>query len=219
MPGVFCLPNLKGKVPVGEDTGAMHFGMRGTSEGATEHNLTTMEMPSHAHGVGTYSASASADSRHNHDIVLGPHVYYKSQSDSTPGYRPDPTQEKINGVGLEVGFEFFDQDPNNEGPAEEYPGFVLPGPSPPPTQGGVKFYSNTKPYNSATCRDTTDAGTGGANFFGALGRSSDSYFGSDGCPTDSAHSHTLSGISASAGTSMPHNNIQPSLVVNYMIKL
>ena len=45
----FNLPNLKGRVPVGIDSGQTEFNTRGKAGGAKTHTLTTNEMPSHQH--------------------------------------------------------------------------------------------------------------------------------------------------------------------------
>ncbi len=54
----FNLPNLKGKVPVGQDISDTDFDVLGETGGEKEHTLTVNEMPSHAHSY-TYSTSVS----------------------------------------------------------------------------------------------------------------------------------------------------------------
>ena len=46
----FNLPNLKGKVAVGQDTGQTEFDVLGETGGVKTHTLTESEMPSHTHG-------------------------------------------------------------------------------------------------------------------------------------------------------------------------
>lgn len=46
----FNLPNLKGRVPVGLDSGQAEFDTLGETGGAKTHTLTIAEMPAHAHG-------------------------------------------------------------------------------------------------------------------------------------------------------------------------
>lgn len=45
----FNVPNLKGRIPVGIDTGQTEFDVRGETGGAKTHTLTTAEMPAHTH--------------------------------------------------------------------------------------------------------------------------------------------------------------------------
>ncbi|AYN56903.1 minor tail protein [Microbacterium phage Armstrong] len=45
----FNLPNLKGRVPVGQDAGQSEFDTRGESGGAKTHTLSEAEMPAHNH--------------------------------------------------------------------------------------------------------------------------------------------------------------------------
>lgn len=48
----FNLPNLKGRVPVGQDTSQTEFDVLGETGGAKTHTLTVAEMPSHTHRTG-----------------------------------------------------------------------------------------------------------------------------------------------------------------------
>lgn len=59
----FTLPNLKGKVPVGRDSGQTEFDTLGETGGEKTHTLTTNEMPVHAHGVN--------DPGHSHGFSSG----------------------------------------------------------------------------------------------------------------------------------------------------
>lgn len=47
----FRVPNLKGRVPVGRDTGQTEFDTLGETGGAKAHTLTVAEMPTHSHGL------------------------------------------------------------------------------------------------------------------------------------------------------------------------
>lgn len=62
----FNVPNLKGKVPVGIDTGQTEFDTRGETGGAKTHALVTGELASHSHSTGTYTTNAGT--AHSHGI-------------------------------------------------------------------------------------------------------------------------------------------------------
>lgn len=47
----FNLPNLKGRIPVGRDSGQTEFDTLGETGGAKTHTLTVPEIPSHTHSV------------------------------------------------------------------------------------------------------------------------------------------------------------------------
>ena len=61
----FNVPNLKGRVPVGVDSGQTEFDTLGETGGAKTHTLTNAEAPSHNHSVrsqsGNYPSSNFAD--------------------------------------------------------------------------------------------------------------------------------------------------------------
>ena len=59
----FTLPNLKGKVPVGRDSGDASFDTMGELGGAKTHTLTSAEMPSHTH---TQDSHNHTQNSHNH---------------------------------------------------------------------------------------------------------------------------------------------------------
>jgi microcystin-dependent protein len=55
----FNLPNLKGRVPVGKDTGQTEFNALGETGGAKTHTLSVAEMPSHTHDNGLIRTTAA----------------------------------------------------------------------------------------------------------------------------------------------------------------
>jgi len=54
----FNVPNVKGKVPVGRDSGDTSFDTLGETGGEKSHTLTVTEMPSHNHSLPTYYFTA-----------------------------------------------------------------------------------------------------------------------------------------------------------------
>lgn len=62
----FNVPNLKGKVPVGLDSGQTEFDAIAETGGAKTHTLLTAEMPSHGHTQDSHNHTQNA---HNHIIT------------------------------------------------------------------------------------------------------------------------------------------------------
>ena len=66
----FNLPNLKGRVPVGYDSGQTEFDTLGETGGAKTHTLTSSEMPSHTHTQDSHNHTQDAHTHtqnsHNH---------------------------------------------------------------------------------------------------------------------------------------------------------
>lgn len=60
--GTFCLPDLQGRVPVGQKVADTNFGLRGQQSGAATHTLLSTEMPSHTH--------SATDNGHAHNLLL-----------------------------------------------------------------------------------------------------------------------------------------------------
>ena len=58
----FNLPNLKGRVPVGHDTGQTEFSAIGKKGGSKTHSLSTSEIPSHRHTISGISNGSGVGS-------------------------------------------------------------------------------------------------------------------------------------------------------------
>lgn len=62
--GNFCLPDLRGRVPVGQLVADTNFGLRGQMSGEAAHTITTGEMPSHSHTI------TVTDPGHQHTVPI-----------------------------------------------------------------------------------------------------------------------------------------------------
>jgi microcystin-dependent protein len=64
----FNLPDLRGRVSVGRDSGQTEFDILGETGGAKTHTLTTSEMPSHTHAQNshTHTGTTSTNGAHTH---------------------------------------------------------------------------------------------------------------------------------------------------------
>jgi microcystin-dependent protein len=130
----FRLPDMRTRVPVGKAASGT-FGTLGNTGGAETHTLTTSQLPSHLHGVGTLANASNS----------GAHVH---------------------GVGFHV----------NAGSGLNGDGYGL-------------LHASLSPTGTYTT------------------------------PSGGGHSHTLSGSTASAGSGGSHNNLQPYMVCNWIMRL
>lgn len=74
----FNVPSLKGRVPVGYDSGQTEFNALNKSGGAKTHTLSTSEIPSHNHGV---NDPGHAHKVHGSYITTGASAYIAARWD------------------------------------------------------------------------------------------------------------------------------------------
>lgn len=85
----FNLPNLKGRVPVGQDATQTEFDTVGETGGAKTHTLTVDEMPSHTHVQDPHTHIQDA---HTHTVNDGSSPQFYSQGGATYGVQYSPVQ-------------------------------------------------------------------------------------------------------------------------------
>jgi len=178
----FNLPNLKGRVPVGQDTAQAEFNVLGEVGGAKTHTLSVTEMPSHTHVQNSHTHVQDA---HNHTQDAHGHTLTVATDTSSATFT-------IHGAGAAT---------------------VLQGGS-----GRASLGTARSSYRS-----------GGSNIAGIT-----SY---DSFTVNMTHNHTATAASTTAtnnaatatnqsttatnqntGGGAAHNNLQPYLVLNYIIK-
>jgi microcystin-dependent protein len=64
----FNVPNFKGRVAVGRDSGQTEFDVLGETGGAKTHTLSTAEMPSHTHSVDPPATATDSQGHHTHQV-------------------------------------------------------------------------------------------------------------------------------------------------------
>jgi microcystin-dependent protein len=139
----FRVPNLQGRIPVGQDTAQTEFDVLGEVGGAKTHTLTVAEMPVHSHAnTATVSITGGA---HTHNLPMG--------------------------------------------------------------ASGAPNSVNDTPLRSSGGPD--------GNFRTGFESSGSNYGSSTGTHT---HSGTITMSNANSGSGSAHNNLQPYIVINYIIK-
>lgn len=136
----FRLPNLKGKVVVGVDSGQAEFNTLGESGGEKTHQLTEAEMPSHEHSGNTGGRSAqhthaggtSPSGDHEHATHLADDAFVNSGGSSTKSYSASAGDNTFpsgnHGHSVSVG-----------GESEEHTHTI-------PTAGSDGAHNNLQPY-------------------------------------------------------------------------
>jgi len=190
----FNLPNLKGKVPVGQDASQTEFDTLGETGGAKTVTLSSSEIPSHVHNVSAYSHTASVgstDVSHTHTFsgtVAGDGAHSHTITITDPGHGHD--------------FDYSAVNRTSGGASTSIVG---------PSGSAAKFPVNTN--------------TTGITASSASATHSHTYSGTTSAASISMnHNHTISIDNHAAkntdatGGGGAHNNLQPYIVVNYIIK-
>ena len=218
----FCLPDMRGRTPVGQG-GTSFTSQSGSQVGGETTTLTNANLPLHTHSIPSLTTTAG-QGRHGHDILLGgPTVRYRSQTTmESSGYMSRKSADAVNGAGNEPSVEILDgysvdlMDIPNTRPSSRN--------SDPNDQRGILFSANTRTYGADDCTTTP--------LFGALPYTYTKFNSETAagikkslvedqlCETDSAHLHTTtaSNTGNGPGSASGVNIIQPSIVVNYIIK-
>jgi Microcystin-dependent protein len=174
----FNVPNLKGRVPVGLDSGDASFDALGETGGAKTHTLTSSEMPSHTH----------TGPSHTH---TGPSHTHSGPSHTHAGGSHTHAMQHIHIVAS--------RSVNGGTPSGSGNTFLL-------ASGGSYALTGTSDQDpeSTSTSGVFNTGAGGTGDTGASGTG------------DTGASGT--GNTGSAGSGSAHNNLQPYITLNFIIK-
>jgi microcystin-dependent protein len=204
----FRVPDLTGRVPVGAKPFTWYCDTLGKTGGEATVSLTESEMPAYKHNVSASShAHGTSVSPHNHTVTLAPHVHNISDRGHTHGIN-DPGH--IHGVNDPGHHHFIDLD---DMPGR--PGVDDAGESGRWDEGintddattgiSIRTHSTGIVVNSAVTGITVL----GANVPTSVGNTTVSA---------SVQSADVSLSEASKGSGAAHENLQPYLVLHYIIK-
>jgi microcystin-dependent protein len=190
----FVLPNLKGRVPVGRDSSQTEFDTLGETGGAKTHTLTEAQMPSHLHSVDPPSANFTS----GNESVDHSHTFTTTTKNNA-GYGASTGNVSADHAHGITAYEWITRIPS--------------------TGSSIRVYSRNS--NADQGVQQIVPGSGGINT---------NHTHAD----DHAHTGSTSGISinhqhttavniaafnsASAGSGQEHNNLQPYIVINYIVK-
>lgn len=213
----FNLPNLKGRTLVGVDAAQTEFDTRGETGGAKEHTLTSAQLPSHTH---SFSATSDSQGAHSHSAsgttgASGTHTHASgtlAASSSSHSHTASSSTAGSHEHSYNDNFANYVSYGNN---------FTRQGSSSGVTDVGISGLINTTTGTSGSHSHTITVSGGDhshtvSGSTGSGGDHSHSFSGS----TDSggAHTHSVSGTTGALGSGVSHNNLQPYLAINYIIK-
>jgi microcystin-dependent protein len=192
----FVLPNLKGRVLVGRDSSQTEFDTLGETGGAKTHPLTEAQMPSHLHSVNPPSANftsgnGSANHEHGDDHIHG---------GSTGSMNRNVTHGHSGTL-----YEWITRIPSSGSSIRVYSRNSNADQGAPAMTPGISATDTNHEHTVTTNAKSTQG------------------YGVNTGPSGSAHTHTTTVDiaafnSASAGSGEAHNNLQPYIVINYIVK-
>ena len=216
----FNLPNLQGRIPVGFDSTQTEFDALAETGGSKTSTLTTANLPSHLHGVGTISPATIADHVHavgtlvnsstdlgSHNHTQNAHTHTVSTSTSTTGSHNHPWNAQPNYLGNVLHWSSYGtySIPQHANAGSSPLGIAYANPS--TMDQGTHNHDATGTAASQTATNQTTA----------LGSHLHTISGS--VALGGGHTHTMSGSTALEGSGTAFNNLPPYIVVNYIIKL
>lgn len=207
----FNLPNLNGKTPVGFDVSQSEFNSVGQTGGAKTHTLTTNEMPSHTHTQNshTHTGSTSSAGSHTHSAgtdSAGSHTHTASTASAGSHDHGDIAASGSHDHAYNVGSSVFRTATTSELTANLTMGTSLGRASTTGTRTHTHAITSAGSHTHTVTVDSGGSHSHNVTIF-----------------EDGSHTHTITldsqtAINQSTGGGQAHNNLQPYIVLNYMIK-
>ena len=186
----FNLPDLRGRVPVGLSPSDNDFKTLGSKGGEKAHTLTVQEMPSHNHSATLTINSGGAHTHSASSNSTGAHTHSVSGSAASAGaHTHEMNQSTFNKLDTQYGL------------TSSYPAY----------NDRVIGNNGTSSVSTRTAGAHTHTVSGTAASNGAHSHTITVNSGG-------SHSHTGSVSIGNAGGGQAHNNMQPYIVLNYIIK-
>lgn len=203
----FNLPNLRGRVPVGLDAGQSDFSNVGKTGGAKTHTLSHAEMPSHTHGMNhTHTMSHNHSMSHTHGGYTDTNSHSHSATTSTNYHNHSGTTDSSI-----VPADFSSSTYTGSGTR------VMPG-----RHDSGRFSGNIQGSSHAHSFTTSSSGHSHSVSVGSSSHSHSVTTNSQSTTTTGTASGGTGGasstITGSAGSGAAHNNLQPYMTLNYIIK-
>lgn len=232
----FNVPNLKGKVVVGVDSTDSDFATLGSTGGAKEHTLTVSEMPTHTHVQNSHNHTQNSHThtQNPHTHTQNPHTHtqaahnHGASSNSTGAHSHTATTSNAGAHTHRVGNTGYGFQIYKGGQAERRRtsigtsgGYVIHG----PVIDDVGYATSTNSAGGHTHTLTTNS-TGGhshtvtVNNATAVNNNSTAT-NNESTATNKASTATnnpTTAVNQNEGGNSPHNNLQPFIAMNYLIK-
>lgn len=228
----FNVPDLRGKVPVGLDSSDTDFDALGETGGAKTHTLSSSEIPSHSHSIDHNHASVTSDSGGNaHTHSIDPPNTTSSSAGSHGHSGTFGSSSHRHYVQAALGDYYYAASAGNAGWTVY--GMSTYGVN---WNGATHMTNRSETVNNAsgyvsvshgiyqtTGQTYTPNSTASVSSGGDHTHTTNIGAFTSGGASATSHTHSVdlpnfTGTSGSAGSGGAHNNVQPYIVFNWIIK-